>query len=128
MENIVRDKDHKYVIEKIKYIDSSYIYKDIIDINIKYEIADILSDIIYDNFCPLINGIVYSLDIIHKLFKEFVKNVIKLRGIAGSTIMLCTNYLRNILEYIEELCLELQLYETLQNVKNFKEKNKINRE
>lgn len=128
MENIVRDKDHKYVIEKIMYIDSSYIYKDIIDINIKYEIADILADIIYDNFCPLINGIVYSLDIIHKLFKEFVKNVIKLRGIAGSTIMLCTNYLRNILEYIEELCLELQLYETLQNVKNFKEKNKINRE
>lgn len=122
--NIVRDEDYRYVIGEICLNEYAYIYEDIIDDNIIYEMSDILDDIIFDNICPLINGIIYSSDEIHKIYDDFINNLIKLMEITGPNIQLeCANYIRNRIEYLESLCLEFQMYETLQNVKNFKEKN-----
>lgn len=122
--NIVRDEDYTYVIGEICLNEYAYIYEDIIDDNIIYEMSDILDDIIFDNICPLINGIIYPLDEIHKLYDGFINNLIKLMELVGPNIHLeCANYIRNRIEYLESLCLEFQMYETLQNIKNFREKN-----
>lgn len=122
--NIVRDEDYRYVIGEMCLSEYAYIYEDIIDDNIIYAMSDILDDIIFNNICPLINGFIYPLDEIHNLYDDFINNLIKLFELVGPNICVsCATYIRNRIEYLEHLCLEYQMYETLQNVKNFKEKN-----